>query len=131
MILVSVGLIKQNESYLITKRAMSNDSFSGLWEFPGGKIEQGELPFDALVRELKEELALNILNAEPFDVFEYDYPTKKIQFHVFEVKSFDGKPSCMEQQSAMNWVNIDDMGEYQLPAANQTIVKKLKQCEIF
>lgn len=97
----------------------------GLWEFPGGKVEQGEHVFEALARELEEELAIFVLQAEPFINVQHDYPEKSVLLDVWKVTEFSGNARGNEGQ-AIDWVSIDELSEYAFPEANNTIINELQ-----
>lgn len=98
----------------------------GLWEFPGGKVEAGELVRDALARELEEELGIRIdqMSVRPLIQVPYHYPDKSVLLDVFKVSGFSGLPHGAEGQP-LEWVNIADLGKYDFPAANTPIVNAL------
>ena len=70
---VVAAIIKKDDFYLIAQRLKGE--FSGLWEFPGGKLEEGETPVQALKREIKEEMDIEIYNVQYFETIQYEYPT--------------------------------------------------------
>jgi len=96
-----------------------------LWEFPGGKVEVGELPVDALRRELEEELAISVIDPTPFMKFDFDYPEKQIFMDVWMVKNFSGDAIGNEGQD-IAWVSIDELISYKFPAADDRILENIK-----
>ena len=96
------------------------------WEFPGGKVEAGETVAAALARELEEELAITVTQAEPFMVLQHAYPERQVTLDIWLVTEFSGVPRGMEGQP-LQWVNIADLTTITLPAANQPIVERLQQ----
>ena len=98
----------------------------GCWEFPGGKCEVGELPENALKRELLEECGIAVEESESLEVIEHDYGDKRVCLHFFRVMNFSGEPHGREGQT-VKWVPISELGEYQFPAANRPIVELLLQ----
>ena len=78
---VVAAIIKKDNKYFATQRGYGD--FEGGWEFPGGKMEPGETPQDALIREIKEELDADITVGELIETVEYDYPTFHLTMHCF------------------------------------------------
>ena len=101
----------------------------GLWEFPGGKMDEGETALFALVRELREELGIEATEAQPFMQLCHDYEDKQIALDVWEVTAFQGEARGVEGQEC-RWVAMADIlkddSQYHFPAANQPILKKLR-----
>lgn len=95
-----------------------------LWEFPGGKVDPGESGLQALTRELKEEVAIHVVQARAWQTISYDYPDKSVNLHFWHVEKFSGEPQGREQQE-LRWVKISDLGEYPFPSANQRVVEEL------
>lgn len=125
MIKVSVGLIEQDDRILVAKRHQHQHQ-GGLWEFPGGKVEPDEEPLDALKRELKEEVALNVLAAEPLFNIEHEYTDKSVQLIIFKVVSFEGIARHCEGQE-IQWLPITELSTIEVPQANQRIVDYILQ----
>jgi len=101
----------------------------GLWEFPGGKVDQDESPRQALVRELQEELDINVTTAEPMMQLSHDYTDKQVLLDIWKVTGFEGQARGVEGQEC-RWVSLTeivaDNSEYQFPAANRAILARLK-----
>jgi len=119
-------IVHQNDSnkILIAKRP-DHVHEGGLWEFPGGKVEQGEHVFEALARELEEELAIFVLQAEPLIKIQHDYPEKSVLLDVWKVTEFSGNAKGNEGQ-AIDWVSVDKLNEYSFPEANNVIIDELQ-----
>ncbi len=96
----------------------------GLWEFPGGKVDAGESGFEALKRELIEEIAIDVVQANPWFQVSHDYPDKSVDLEFWHVTQFKGEPSGCEQQQ-LRWVELAEIGSYQFPKANQSAVDAL------
>lgn len=96
----------------------------GLWEFPGGKIGPGETARDALVRELAEELAIEVLHCAPLLTVDHDYPTRAVSLAVWSVTEFRGRAVGNEGQQ-IAWVDLAELRAYQFPAANQAALRRL------
>nr|WP_320167030.1 8-oxo-dGTP diphosphatase MutT [uncultured Methylophaga sp.] len=122
---VAVAVIVQQKEVLIALR--KPDQHQGnLWEFPGGKVESGETVQQALTREIKEELAIDILRAEPLIEHSHDYGDKSVLLDVWWIDAFDGTPTGHEGQT-IKWVDIEALDHYEFPAANKIIVTAIQQ----
>ena len=123
---VAVGVIKDAQNkILIAKRA--NDAHQGgLWEFPGGKVEPGESVLDALKREFKEEVNLDIHQAEPLMEIKHDYGDKVVLLDIYVSNDFSGTAIGVEGQT-VKWVSVDQLSEYDFPEANQAIIQTLAE----
>jgi 8-oxo-dGTP diphosphatase len=105
---VIAGLIFRDGRVLICQRGQ-NAAFALKWEFPGGKIEDGETETDALRRELMEELAIDVRESEFFSGYAYSYedgPTVSLRFH--RVKKFQGEPQNLVFEQ-ISWVEVGDL----------------------
>jgi 8-oxo-dGTP diphosphatase len=121
---VAVGVIlNAREQVLIARRSIDSHQ-GGLWEFPGGKLETGESVEQALFRELKEELAIEVSECSALVSIEHDYGDKLVLLDVCMVHAFTGDPVGVEGQ-VLRWIRIDQLEDYQFPAANKPIVKLL------
>ena len=96
----------------------------GLWEFPGGKVESDETVEQALSREIKEELGLDILHSRPLIRIKHDYGDKSVCLHVRKITGFRGRAVGLEGQD-VKWVPIEDLTDYDFPEANQAVIKSL------
>ena len=121
---VVAGIIKNAEGkYLIAKRP-DEKHLGGLWEFPGGKRENNESAFEALRRELQEEINIQVIDAKPFLQIEHAYPEKNILLDVWEITDYLGEPIGLEGQTIL-FIPAVDLKHYAFPAANLNIVEKL------
>ena len=96
----------------------------GLWEFPGGKVEHGETIEQAIVRELFEEIGINVIELTHFQHLDYDYSDKALKFDFFNVISFENAPYGKEGQLG-EWVPIKSLESFEFPEANIPILKKV------
>lgn len=123
---VAVGIIRNKEGEVLIALRDKKQHQGGLWEFPGGKVEAGESLVEALSRELKEELDLEVLSSSTLLKVEHDYGDKQVLLDVCLVESFHGKAKGKEGQ-AISWVSLKELGSYQFPQANQKIVRFLQE----
>ena len=95
---VAVGiLMKPNGDVLLGSRP-EGKPYAGYWEFPGGKVEAGEVVLDALKREFAEEIGVQLLSAEPWCGVEHVYPHAHVRLHFFISREWQGEPRALEGQ---------------------------------
>lgn len=121
---VAVAVVINSENKVLIAKRHQHLHQGGKWEFPGGKIEKGELPQTALIRELKEEVDLDVNHAIPMMVLDYDYGDKFVSLDIWVIKDFTGNARGAEQQE-IRWVDINQLNEFTFPDANQPIVDSL------
>ncbi|WP_150303147.1 Nudix family hydrolase [Pseudomonas saliphila] len=102
----------------------------GLWEFPGGKLDEGESRFDGLRRELREELGIEITEARPLLDIHHDYPDKSVRLDVWRVSAFTGEAHGAEGQP-VRWVAPVELRDYSFPEANVPIVTAAQLPELY
>ena len=124
---VVAAIIKKEEKIFITRR--SYGEFKDMWEFPGGKIEVGETNEEALIREIKEELELDINKLEFLTTVEYDYPTFHLTMHCYTCKICGGILNLNAHNDA-KWVSIQELREEKWVPADIDVVKNLIEATI-
>ncbi|AMB85970.1 hypothetical protein AWM79_11930 [Pseudomonas agarici] len=118
---VAAAVIRDIDGRILIARRADSQHQGGLWEFPGGKVEEGETVLAALARELREELGIVVITARPLIKVRHDYPDKAVLLDVWEVSAFTGEPHGAEGQP-LAWVTRRELADYQFPAANQAII---------
>ncbi|OYW93592.1 MAG: 7,8-dihydro-8-oxoguanine-triphosphatase [Alishewanella sp. 32-51-5] len=121
---VAVGVILRQQQVLLAKRAAGKHQ-ANRWEFPGGKLEQGETVAAALKRELAEEIGITVLAAEPFMQLQHEYPERCVLLDIYLVTDFSGEPHGAEGQP-LYWADLSELDQLSLPDANQPIVEQLQ-----
>lgn len=121
---VAVGIILNTDGQILLAKRPEHLHQGGKWEFPGGKVEQNETVTQALIRELKEEVALNVHSSEPFMALSYDYPDKQVLLDIHTVTDFTGEAQGLEGQQVV-WVEKHELTHYDFPDANKPILAKL------
>ncbi|WP_166364389.1 Nudix family hydrolase [Pseudomonas akapageensis] len=118
---VAAAVIRGQDGRILIARRADTQHQGGLWEFPGGKVEDGEAVELALARELNEELGIVVTSARPLIKVRHDYPDKQVLLDVWEVSSFTGEPHGAEGQP-LAWVTARELPNYDFPEANKPIV---------
>jgi mutator protein MutT len=122
---IGVAVIwNQSGQILIDKRKVGG-ALGGLWEFPGGKIEVGETVADCIVREIREELAIEIAIGEHLISIEHTYPTFQITLIVHHCNYISGTPQPIESDEIL-WVEVSDLNKYEFPEANVAIIRAIE-----
>lgn len=127
VVLVSaVALIDGDGRVLLAQRPEGKE-MAGLWEFPGGKVEPGETPEMALIRELQEELGINTWSSclAPLTFASHSYDRFHLLMPLFACRKWEGTPRSNEGQS-LKWVRPNDLRNYPMPAADIPLIPVLR-----
>ncbi|MEQ8557915.1 MAG: (deoxy)nucleoside triphosphate pyrophosphohydrolase [Henriciella sp.] len=126
MVFVVAAALFDEDGCILLARRPEGKAMAGLWEFPGGKLEEGETPEIALCRELQEELqiAVNPDDLKPLNFASFDYPDFHLFMPLYELRVWTGDPVPLEGQ-ALAWVRPADLGNYPAPPADIPMFEEL------
>lgn len=126
LLVSAVALIDPDGRILLAQRP-EHKSMGGLWEFPGGKVEPGETPEEALIRELQEELGINTWESclAPLTFASHSYEEFHLLMPVFACRKWEGNPTPQEGQN-LAWVRVNEMRTYPMPPADEPLIAMLR-----
>jgi mutator protein MutT len=119
------GVLSDGAGRVLIAQRPSGKHLAGRWEFPGGKLDDGEAPLAGLRRELAEELGLEVVAAEPLIHLKHDYTDRRILLDVWSVTAWSGTPEGLDGQ-AFRWVGIDELPTVELLEADRPIITALR-----
>lgn len=120
---VVAAIIRNKDQILATQRGYGE--FKDGWEFPGGKVEEGESPECALIREIREELDTEISVGEEIDCIEYDYPTFHLSMNCFWAEVVSGDLILKEHEAA-RWLTKEELDDVDWLPADLELIEKIK-----
>lgn len=121
---VVAAILQGDGVYFATQRGYGE--FEGMWEFPGGKIEQGETAESALKREIQEELGIDITIDKFLCTTEYDYPSFHLTMHCYLCRVKSGKLELREHKSA-RWLRTEELDSVEWLPADKDVIETIKQ----
>lgn len=127
IVLVSACALVDIEGRVLLAQRPEGKSMAGMWEFPGGKVEPGETPEVALIRELKEELEIDVTASclAPFTFASHTYEKFHLLMPLYVCRKWQGIPTPVEGQT-LKWVRPVRMGDYPMPPADEPLVAMLR-----
>ena len=126
----AVGVIQRADGFVLLAKRPENKPWAGWWEFPGGKIEAGETPQHALIRELKEEIGVTAMTLYPWLTRTFDYPEKTVVLHFFRLTAWQGDPQSLEFQE-LHWQHPSNLTVSPILPANVPISAALQLPSIY
>lgn len=126
LLFVVAGVLINDEQEVLLAQRPNGKSMAGLWEFPGGKIHPNEIPEEALVRELQEELGI-VLRAndlKPLTFASHAYPSFHLFMPVFICRRWEGTPHPREEQT-LAWVKKEHFQDYKMPPADLGLISEI------
>lgn len=125
MIEVAAGILADSQGRVLLMQRLPGKHLAGLWEFPGGKVEAGETVQQALVRELDEELGIEVLASAPLISLPWRYPEKSVRLHALRVTEWRGEPRAREGHP-LRWTAPHETDIAMMPPADAPIVTALR-----
>ncbi|MGB3808540.1 MAG: (deoxy)nucleoside triphosphate pyrophosphohydrolase [Parvibaculum sp.] len=127
IVLVAACALVDVDGRVLMARRPEGKPLAGLWEFPGGKVEAGELPEETLIRELREELGIDVAKAclAPLTFASHSYETFHLLMPLYVCRRWEGTVQGMEGQ-ALEWVRPARMRDYPMPPADEPLVAVLR-----
>jgi len=119
---VAVGILVNEKNQVLIAKRSSDKHQGGKWEFPGGKLEKGETSYQALCREMREEVGIEVQSATLLTEMTYHYKEKTVSLDFYRINKWLGTAQGMEQQP-VRWVEKSDLDNYEFPEANSKIIK--------
>lgn len=123
-ITVAAAIIEKEDRIFATQRGYG--TWKGYWEFPGGKLEPGETPREALTREIQEELDASVQDLRHFHTLEYDYPDFHLKLHCYLCRLATDTLTLLEH-SAARWLTKDQLDEVNWLPADNAVIEALKK----
>jgi 8-oxo-dGTP diphosphatase len=127
---VAAAIVRDDSGRVLLSKRPEHKHQGGRWEFPGGKLEPGESPAQALARELAEELDLQVSDCRPFMTIEHVYPELTVRLYFREVRYWQGVPRGLEGQP-LDWFEPSVLSSLEFPEANRPVVSALLLPDFF
>ena len=124
---VVAAIIRDRKSparFLIAQR-QKGKHLEDYWEFPGGKLEPGEKPWDGLKREIAEEIGIAVVSGSPCIRVYYRYPERNVLLDTWNVDDYRGEIEAREQQ-ALEWISVEQIDDYRFPPADVPILDLIR-----
>jgi 8-oxo-dGTP diphosphatase len=128
IVLVAAAALIDSDGRILLSQRPEGKQLAGLWEFPGGKVEQNEKPETALIRELKEELAIDVTESclAPLTFASHAYETFHLLMPLYVCRRWKGLVQAMEGQQ-IKWIRAKDLRSYDMPPADAPLIPFLEE----
>jgi 8-oxo-dGTP diphosphatase len=123
-IVVTAAIIQRDDRYLVTRRP-PGAHLAGVWEFPGGKCDDGEPLTSCMARELEEELGIATTVGSELFTITHDYPDRRVELHFFQCETADDPSPLLGQE--MRWVTKEELGDLEFPPADAELIRMLRR----
>ena len=126
LVLVTACALLDADNRVLIGQRPPGKAMAGLWEFPGGKVEPGETPEDAVIREIAEELGVKVTKPclAPLTFSSFDYPEFHLLMPLYVCRRWEGMPVAREH-SALKWVRANRLRDYPMPPADEPLISHL------
>lgn len=126
LVLVTACALLDADNRVLIGQRPPGKAMAGLWEFPGGKVEPGETPEDAIIREMAEELGVIVTKScfAPLTFASFDYPEFHLLMPLYVCRRWEGTPVAREH-SALKWVRANRLRDYPMPPADEPLISHL------
>ena len=121
---IAIGVLINNDNRVLIAKRSADKYMGNKWEFPGGKVEEGETYQEALCREMQEELGIDVQSTQFLTKVVHEYDDKKVILAVYKIKQWLGEAQGMEKQP-LRWVEKHELRNYEFPEANSEIIRKI------
>jgi mutator protein MutT len=122
---IGVAVIRDRQGKILIDRRRLKGSMGGLWEFPGGKIEERETPEECIKREIREELAIEVEVGARLIAVNHNYESFQVTLYVHYCEHLQGEPQPIECEE-IRWVTLEEIEHFNFPEANWQIINALK-----
>jgi mutator protein MutT len=122
---IALAIIWRDGRVLVTRRRANADHLPDVWEFPGGKCEDGETPHDAAIREAREELGIEVEVAGEHAPIHHEYSQRRVTLHPFDCVITSGEPQPLHS-AGLRWLAPHELHEDDFPAANAQLIAQLR-----
>ena len=129
MIHVIAGALFDEQGRVLIAQRPPGKHMAGGWEFPGGKLEQNEPPFVGLQRELREELGVEVQEAQPLIAYGHAYADRRVLLDLWLVTKFTGTPTSLDNQ-ALQWVTLEQLDTVGLLEADRPMIPALRSARL-
>jgi 8-oxo-dGTP diphosphatase len=125
---VVAALLEDADGYILIGRRPPTKPLPMRWEFPGGKVEEGETPLEALARELKEELSIRVIPVKTWPVYLHHYEKVTVEMHAFTCRLAPGSPApYAHEHMGLVWARPEQLEEYDLCPADLPLIPLLQE----
>jgi mutator protein MutT len=123
---IALALVWRDGRVLVTRRPASAAHLPDVWEFPGGKCDEGETPRQAIIREAREELSIEVEIVGEYAPISHDYAVRRVTLHPFSCRIASGEPQPLSS-AALRWITPQELHIDDFPVANKALIEEIQQ----